>query len=570
MLDFTIKIQPLTGAPYVETSLGGKPLLTTPQLNKGTAFSTEERDEFGLTGKLPACVETLEEQAERVYLQYQSYETPLQKNIYLNKIHDTNQVLFYKLVQDHTSEMLPILYTPTVSTAVQKFSREFHQARGLYISYEQRYQIEKILDNRSNPEIDLIVTTDGGGVLGIGDQGAGAMLIPVAKLMVYTICGGIHPLRTLPILLDVGTDNDVLLNDPLYLGWRHPRISGADYDEFMELFVRAVQKKFPQAFLHWEDFGRDNAHRILTRYRDEICSFNDDIQGTGATALSALLAAVSSINSTLDQQQFIIFGGGTAGIGITDQICKRLVDTGMPDAEARKHFWIIDRHGLTIEGMPNLTPAQQPYARNISDVANWPRNEQSVIDLVTTIAQVKPTVLIGCSAQGGAFNREVVSTMAQHTPRPIIFPLSNPTEKAEATPQELCNWTQGRALIATGSPFAVPQVAGRACPVAQCNNALVFPGIGLGVIAAKARRVTSDMLWAACVALNKCAPVHQNPDAPLLPALENARESAREIAIAVAEQARKEGMAGIAEDADIAACVDAEIWQPVYLPFKKK
>lgn len=569
MLDFKIKKHPLTGAEYLETSLSGKPLLTTPQLNKGTAFSEKERTDFGITGKLPAHVETLEEQVARAFLQFESYETPLQKNIYLNKVHDTNEVLFYKLVQHHESKMIPILYTPTVSVAVEKFSREFQQARGLYISYEQRYQIEQILDNRSNPEIDLIVASDGGGVLGIGDQGVGAMLIPVAKLMVYTICGGINPLRTLPILLDVGTDNQALLDDPFYLGWRHPRVTGSAYDEFMELFVRAVKKKFPRVFLHWEDFGRDNARRILDHYRHEICSFNDDIQGTGATALSALLAAINSNHSTLDQQRFIIFGGGTAGIGITDQICKRLQDTGLSEPQARACFWVVDRGGLLIDTMTDLTPAQKPYARKAEEVAGWRQKENSTINLLTTLIQVKPTVLIGCSAQSGAFTREVIQTMAQHVTRPIIFPLSNPTEKAEATPQDIMEWTGGNALVATGSPF--PQVIhdGKIRRIAQCNNALVFPGIGLGVMAAKARCVTNDMLWAACEALNHCAPVHQDPDAPLLPAIENARKSAREIAIAVAEQALKEGVAGIDASENIPARVDELTWEPQYLPFMK-
>lgn len=558
MLDFKIKKDPTHHFEYLETSISGKLLLTIPQLNKGTAFTLEERDIFGLTGKLPIHVESLEEQLTRTYSQYLEYKTPLQKNIYLNKLHDTNQVLFYKLVQNHESEMIPILYTPTVSMAVQAFSREFQEARGLYISYEQRDQIEKILDNRSNPKINLIVASDGGGVLGIGDQGVGAMLIPVAKLMVYTICGGINPLHTLPILLDAGTDNPELLNDPFYLGWRHPRITGQAYDEFIDLFVQAVRKKFPHVLLQWEDFGRDNARRILERYQHDICSFNDDIQGTGATALAALLAAVKSIHSELTEQRFVIFGGGTAGIGIADQICRQLVEQGLPEFAARAQFWIVDKAGLLIETMDDLTPGQKPYARKTS----------TKIDLLALIQQVKPTVLIGCSAQTGAFTKEVVQTMAQHVRYPIIFPLSNPTEKAEARPQDILDWTEGKALIATGSPFPMPQWKGKPRHIAQSNNALVFPGIGLGIIAAKAKRVTDKMLWAACNALNNCAPIHHDPNGSLLPPLENTKKVAREIAIAVAKQAYEEGVANITSPENIEIYVDAQIWEPKYLPFK--
>ncbi len=548
----------------METSITGKLLLTTPQLNKGTAFTLEERKLFGLSGKLPAHVETLEEQVNRMYLQYLSYDTPLQKNIYLNKLHDTNEVLFYKLVQHRESEMIPIIYTPTVSVAIEKFSREFQQARGLYISYEERYQIEEILDNRSNPEIDLIVASDGGGVLGIGDQGVGAMLIPVAKLMVYTVCGGINPFHTLPILLDAGTDNTALLEDPYYLGWRHPRITGKAYDEFIALFVNAVKKKFPHVFLHWEDFGRDNARNILQHYQDKICSFNDDIQGTGATALSALLAAVKTTQSKLSAQRFVIFGGGTAGIGIADQIYRQLREEGLSESEAASQFWIVDKSGLLVENTHDLTPGQKSYARKADEIATWPRN-----DLLTVVQQIQPTVLIGCSAQNGAFNEAVVRTMASGVTQPIIFPLSNPTQKAEATPQDLLDWTEGKALIATGSPFSTPVWQGKSRSIAQCNNALVFPGIGLGVIAAKATRVTDKMLLAACTALYRCAPIHQDANAPLLPAMENARGSAREIAIAVAQQAREENVAGIDASENIEKCVDALIWNAEYLPFKK-
>ncbi len=568
MLNFTIKKDPTGNTQWLETSLSGKPLLTTPQLNKGTAFSKEERHIFGLLGKLPDHIETLQAQSERIYLQYQLYETPLQKNIYLNKLHDTNQVLFYKLLQQHAAEMIPIIYTPTVGVAVEKFSREFQQARGLYISYEDRFVIEEILDNRSNPEIDLIVASDGGGVLGIGDQGIGAMLIPVAKLMVYTICGGINPLHTLPILLDAGTNNETLLNDPFYLGWRHPRISGQAYDEFIDLFVQAVKKKFPQVFLHWEDFGCDNARRILQNYQYQICSFNDDIQGTGATTLAALMAAVTSLHSTMEQQRIVIFGSGTAGTGIADQLYDAIIRSGADPTYARSRFWLIDKNGLIVNNMSDLTPAQIPFARPSAEVTGWNRNENLQISLLEVINQIHPTVLIGSSARGGAFTQQIIQAMASHVSQPIIFPLSNPTEKAEATPPDVLQWTHGKALIASGSPFPPLSLNGELRSTAQCNNALVFPGIGLGIIAVKASRVTDNMLWAACEALNRCAPVHDDPKAPLLPNIDTAHESAREIAIAVATQAVADGVANMPIDSNITNSVDAQYWTPEYLPFR--
>jgi malate dehydrogenase (oxaloacetate-decarboxylating) len=568
MLNFKIKIDPTSQEKYLETSLTGKQLLTIPQLNKGTAFSQAERHAFKLFGKLPEHEESLEEQVQRAYLQYQSYSTPLQKNTFLNKLHDTNLVLFFKLVQNHESEMIPIIYTPTVSTAVEKFSREFNQVRGLYICYEQRYEIEEILENRSNPEIDLIVTTDGGGVLGIGDQGVGAMLIPVAKLMVYTICGGINPLRTLPILLDVGTNNEMLLNDPFYLGWRHPRINGSEYEEFIECFISAIKKKLPNVFLQWEDFGRDNARKILDRYREKVCSFNDDIQGTGATTLAALLAAVTASGSTLNEQRIIIFGGGNAGTGIADQICDGMQRLGIPLQSALEKFWIIDRNGLLHEGMPDLTASQQPYARKISELHACELSEKNPISLLETIRTIKPTVLIGCSACTGSFNRECIIEMSKHVERPIIFPLSNPTEKVEAFPSDLIEWTQGKALTATGTLFPPVVYDGKKRRIAQCNNALIFPGIGLGSIAVHAQQVTDNMFWAACQALYQSSPIHSDPDAPLLPAVEDAYQSSHAIAIAVAKQAIADNVAAHRNIENLEELIDQQRWQPEYLPYR--
>jgi len=569
MLNFRVVRNRAAREEYIETSLAGKLLLTIPQLNKGTAFSEEERHTFGLLGKLPAYVETLDEQVARAYLQFQSYTTDRQKNIYLNSLHDKNHVLFYKLLSQHLTEMMPIIYTPIVGVAVKEFSREFRQARGLYIAHTYRDEIESILDNRSHPEVDLIVVTDGESVLGIGDQGIGAIDIPIAKLMVYTLCAGINPLRTLPIMLDVGTNNQTLLDDPLYLGLRHPRIHGEDYDDFMEKFINAVKRKFPRAFLHYEDFGRNNAYRNLERFRDQICSFNDDIQGTGVVTLAALLAAVKATNSRLSDQRIIIYGAGAAGTGIAEQICAAMKLEGLTEEEARKRFWLLDRNGLLLEDSATLIKAQTPFARSRTEIANWKKEANGTASLLEVIKEIHPTVLIGCSTKGGAFDKTIVQTMAQHVEHPIIFPLSNPTENAEAHPADLLEWTDGKALIATGSPFGTINYRGREVVIAQCNNALAFPGLGLGVLAIQASRVSDEMLWIACQTLANHAPVLQDKHSPLLPSMADARAVAREIGIAVVIQAQREALAQVNDNGDVAELIDYLMWTPRYLPFKK-
>lgn len=569
MLDFKFLKDPITHEEWIETSLNGKLLLNIPQLNKGTSFTEKERHEFGLIGKLPAQVETLEEQANRAYLQHKAYKSPLQQNIYLNNLHDKNQVLFYKLISEHLAEMLPIIYTPTVGKAVKEYSRQFRQARGLYIAYNYRDRIAEILDNRSHPEIDVIVVTDGEGILGIGDQGIGGMDIPIAKLMVYTLCSGLNPLRTLPIMLDVGTNNETLLKDPLYLGLRHPRITGKEYDDFIAEFVSVVKHKFPNIFLHWEDFGRQNARRNLELYRDKICSFNDDIQGTAAVTLAALLAAVKSTGSTLKNQRIIIFGAGSAGTGVADRIRDALQREGLSEKEAFAKFWLIDRPGLLLKDYPNLTPEQKFYARDRSEITSWKQNSANSVDLLETIHHVKPTILIGTSAQPGRFTEAVIKEMHRHCSRPIIFPLSNPTECAEATPEDILQWSNGQAIIATGSPFPEVIYNGKAITISQCNNALVFPGIGLGVVAVKAKSLSDAMLWEACNTLTNFSPILHDKMAPVLPPLTKARMINREIAIAVAKQALNEGLAQI-EIKDIPTAIDHLIWHPKYVPLKKK
>ena len=569
MLDFKLQKDKISGDEWIETSLTGKPLLTTPQLNKGTAFTQEERLVFGLIGKLPPQVESLEEQVKRAYQQYESYQSNLQKNIYLNTIHDINQVLFYKLVSQYITEVMPLIYTPIVGTAVKEFSREFRQPRGLYVAYPSRQYINEILDNRSNPDIDIIVVTDGEGVLGIGDQGVGAMDISIAKLMVYTLCGGIDPSRTLPVQLDVGTDNQKLLNDPFYLGWRHPRLRGDDYNQFVDDFVAAVKKKFPNVLLHWEDFGRSTAHRHLNHHRTSLCTFNDDIQGTGVVTLAALHSAIKANHSTLDEQRIIVFGAGTAGTGISDQIFAAMINAGMKAEEAHKHFWLIDRQGLLVDDMSDLTPEQIPYARRAAEVAAL-RTQNSTITLLDVIKQIKPTILIGTSTLGGAFTKEIVETMAAHTQRPIIFPLSNPTENSEANPTDLLAWTNGNVLIATGSPYDDVVFNNRFKRIAQSNNALAFPGIGLGVIAVKAKYISDAMLWAACEALSQQAPIRHDENAALLPSLEHAQEVAKAIAIAVANQAIAENLAQtLPKNKSIEKIIEELMWKPKYHRFVK-
>lgn len=565
MLDFRICRDPKTQEEFIETSLSGKPLMTTPQLNKGTAFNMEERHAFGLIGKLPHRVETLEEQVLRAYLQFTSYSTRLQQNIYLNNLHDKNQVLFYKLVSKHLSEMIPVIYTPIVGAAVKRYSHEFRQPRGLYIAHTDADYLDEIILNRSNPNIDLIVVTDGEGVLGIGDQGIGGMDIPVAKLMVYSLCGGIDPTRTLPIFLDVGTNNSDLLNDPLYLGCRHPRIEGDAYYEFTDKFVAALRRHFPNAFLHWEDFGRNNARKVLERYQDNMCSFNDDIQGTGAVTLAAVLAACNIADKPLSAQRIVVFGAGSAGTGIADQMVDALVRNGMTKEEAHRLFWLIDRQGLLLDNDKSLTPAQQPYARQVSEFA-----ADKTWDLAHVVKAVKPTMLIGCSAQAGAFTSSILENMAHFNDRPIIFPLSNPDEKCEATPEDILKHTKGRALIATGTAFPDVRFEGETLRIAQCNNALVFPGIGVGVLAVRAHKLSASMIWAAAHALSMLSPISADGYAPLLPSLDEAQTIAQNIAFAVAKEAIKEGLAGeVCDDVVLEERIKQHFWQPKYLPFRR-
>ena len=552
---------------HLETGLTGYALLGNPRLNKGCAFTLEERDQFELAGLLPANIETLDEQASRMYIQFTEHHTNLSKNIYLHVLHDYNETLFYNLASKHLEEMLPILYTPTVGEAVKRFSLELRKPKGLHITYDDRHRIDEILEHRLPPDIDLSVVTDGGAVLGIGDQGIGGINIPIAKLMVYSLCGGIDPHRTLPIQLDVGTNNELLLNDPMYLGWRHERITGQDYDDFIDLFVTAITKKFPHMLLHWEDIGRDHARNILNRYRQSICTMNGDMQTTGVVALASVLAGIQASGTPMRDHRVVIYGAGTAGAGIADQIHDAMLRSGLSDAEACSKFYMLDVNGLLTTDS-NLLPFQKRYARNTEEISGWQRRDEAVTTLYDVVKNAKPTILIGCSTAAGAFNEEVITAMREHAERPIIMPLSNPTPLSEADPKDLYKWTDGKAIIATGSPFPDVRHMGTYHRIAQSNNALAFPGIGLGVIAVKAKLLSDDMLWAAANALSLCAPISQDRTAPLLPKLSDAKMVSVKVAMAVAEQARLEGLAHNTTD-DLNELIQKTMWEPNYLPFRK-
>lgn len=565
MLKYITRIDHTSGHEWIETEFRGKQLLSTPLLNKGTAFTQEERHELNLLGKLPYRVETLEEQLIRVKNQYNRYSSVLQKYIYLNNLHDKNEILFYKLLLENIHETLPMIYTPGVGAAVKNFSYEFRQPRGLYIAYPDREKIHEIFENRTHAEIDLMVVTDGERILGMGDQGIGGMDIPVAKLVVYSLCGA-DPYKTLPIFLDVGTDNPQLLNDPLYLGWRHPRIRGQEYDDFINLFVNTVHEKFPNTFLHWEDFGLQNARRILETYRTQHCSFNDDMQGTGVVTLAALLSAIQATKIPLENQRIVVLGAGTAGVGISDQLYFAMLRQGIPPEVAKRQFWLVDRQGLLLQNTPDLQSFQAPYARPLSESTLWPDNKRDLLSVVTAI---RPTILIGCSTVRGAFTEDVIRTMAKYVSHPIVFPLSNPTENCEAIPEHILKWTDGKAFIASGSPFEPVTYKDKTYKITQCNNAFSFPGIGLGVIATRATQVTDNMLWAATLAICQQAPVRHNPAQPLLPEVVDIPKLACQVAIAVAKQAIDDNVARTVPNLNLADFIRENIWKPYYRPIRK-
>ena len=542
----------------------GRLILIHPMANRGTAFTHAERRELELSGLLPSGVTTLEQQVRRSYAQYSRNVTPLSKALFLADLRDRNEVLYYRLLSDHLEEMLPIVYTPTIGEVIERFSHDYHGARAVFCSIDRPDMIEENLKNfgLDADEVDLIVATDSAGILGIGDQGIGGVQIAIGKLGVYTAAAGIHPRRAIPVVLDVGTDNLGLLSSDVYLGEAHTRVTGERYDEFIESFVQAVTKLFPHALLHWEDFGADNAHRILTRYMDNYCTFNDDIQGTAAVVLAGVLAAVRVKGTPLSQQRIVIYGAGTAGVGIADIIRQGMMREGMEEKDTYSHFYTFNSRGLIVEGAPGVRDFQAPYARPQAEIEAWGVADPHKVSLAEAVKHIQPTILIGTSARPGAFTEQIVTDMAAACERPIIMPLSNPTSKSEALPEDLLRWTNGRALIATGSPFDDVIQDGTVYSIAQANNALIFPGLGLAVSVVRASRVSESMIYASAAAL--AGMVNEfRPGAALLPPVSDLRLVSSTVAVAVAKTAIAEGLAQEIPD-DLVQAVFERMWQPVY------
>jgi len=552
----------------VPSALSGYQILCDPRLNKGTAFTDEERDRFGLHGLLPPTVATMDGQIARRLTALRSFSTDLERYSFLRDLQDTNETLFYGLLSSNVKELLPIVYTPTVGTGCRHFSQLFRRPRGVFLSMPHRAHIRQILANPHFDRTEVIVVTDGERILGLGDQGVGGMGIPIGKLALYTACGGIEPATALPIFLDVGTDNEYILKDPLYVGWRHSRVRGQDYDDFIEEFIAAVHERWPHVMLQWEDFAKSNATRLLERYRDRLCTFNDDIQGTAAVATGTLLSAINVTGVPLTEQRIAVFGGGSAGCGIAALIMAAMIDAGLSAHEAARRFYLIDRDGLLLEGMPDIASFQRPFLQPRDAVSSWKRSGDRIA-LLDVIENAKPTALIGVSAQTNAFNETVVRAMAAHNKRPIIFPLSNPVSCAEADPADVERWSEGRAVIGTGSPFPPLTRDGAPFSVDQTNNSYIFPGVGLGAVATQASRITDTMFMAAAKALAALSPAQSNPKANLLPPVTALRDVAISIAIAVGKQACAEGLTtGVTADT-VEAAVHAKMWTARYLPYRR-
>ncbi len=558
----------ITDDGVLETTLSGFDLINFPLLNKGTAFTESERSAFALHGLLPPHIGTLEDQAERRLNALRHRSTDFGRYAYLRDLQDTNETLFYAVLVNNIEEMLPLVYTPTVGEGCQRFSEIWRKPRGLFLSYTDQHRIREIVAHHRYDEVRVIVVSDGERILGLGDQGAGGMGIPIGKLALYTACAGISPHQCLPVLLDVGTDNEERLRDPVYIGWEHSRVRGAEYDDFVEAFIQAVTERWPNVLLQWEDFAGINARRLLERYRDRLCTFNDDIQGTGAVAVGTLLAAINVTGVPLTEQRIVILGAGSAGTGIASLLVAAMKEDGLNETEARRRFYAVDKDGLLVEGMSGLQPAQQPWVQPRSAIADWRLQRADHIGLLDVVSNAKPTVLIGVSGQAGTFTEEVIRAMAAGVERPIIFPLSNPTSRAEAAPADLMIWTEGRALIGTGSPFPPVKRKGRYVPIDQTNNSYIFPGMGLGILSAKARRVTDGMFLAAAKCLAELSPARRGESGRLLPPVSRLRSVSSAIAKAAAIQAMKEGVADPRDEALLESQIRANVWEPVYLPYR--
>ena len=553
----------------IRTRLHGVELLFNSRLNKGTAFNEHERDIFGLHGLLPPHIGTLEDQRLRRKRVLDSRDSAFGKYSNMRDLQDNDETLFYSMIEQYTEELLPIVYTPAVGEGCQRFSEIWRRPRGLFISYPNRHRIDQILADRRFDDVRCIVVSDGERILGLGDQGAGGMGIPIGKMALYTALGGIPPEHCLPILLDAGTDNEKLLSDPIYIGWQSHRVRGQEYDDFVEAFVAAVQKRWPNILLQWEDFAGTNAARLLERYRDCLCTFNDDIQGTAAVTTATLLAAVNATGVPLSEQTIVMYGSGSAGIGIIDLLIAAMKEQGLSEEQARGRIYAFNRYGLLVEGARGIKESQLPLVHKRTNIAGWQLTGDEDVSLLDVVRNVKVTVLAGVSAQPGAFSEEIVREMARQTDRPIIFPLSNPTSKSEATPADLLRWTEGRALVGTGSPFPPVEINGRMVRISQVNNSFIFPGLALGILVSRARRVTDGMIMAAAKALASVSPARIDKSAPLLPPIGESRKVALVVSEAVAGQALTEGVATIDDAASLSERIRAYMWSPVYVPYER-
>jgi malate dehydrogenase (oxaloacetate-decarboxylating) len=560
-------VESFTKGAVVETRLSGYDLLLHPGLNKGTAFTEEERDAFALHGLLPPHVGTLDDQLERRMKAFDNQTNSFERYNFMRDLQDSNETLFYALITRNVEKFLPIVYTPTVGEGCQRFSETWLKPRGLFISYPNKARINQMLADPRYDKVRCIVVSDGERILGLGDQGAGGMGIPIGKMALYTALAGVHPEHCLPVLLDVGTDNEERLKDPIYIGWRNKRVRGQEYDDFVEAFVSAVKSRWPHILLQWEDFAGSNASRLLERYRDQLCTFNDDIQGTAAVATATVLGAVTATGIPMKEQRVGFLGFGSAGIGIANLLLAAMKEGGLSDEEAHKQFYAVDRYGLILEGQTGLRPDQARYAKRKWDLKEWTLSNPEQVSLEDVVRNAQLTVLIGVSSQAGAFTEEIVREMAKHTDRPAIFPLSNPTSKSEAAPADLMKWTNGRALIGTGSPFPPAEINGKSVEFAQTNNSYIFPGLALGILTSRAKRVSDSMIMAAAKALAALSPTQKNKEASLLPPIADSRAVGLKVAEAVGKQAVAEGLAGVSDEKFFEKELREYVWEPVYVPY---
>ncbi len=544
-------------------------ILNTPLYNKGSAFTHEERKELGLHGLLPYHVSSMEAQVARRYQNFLTQPTQLAKFVFLSSLQNRNEILFYRLVSEHVNEMLPFIYTPTVGDISIQYSHLYREQRGLYLSYPHKEYMQEMIDQFKNRPIDVVVVTDGERILGLGDVGIGGMTIPIGKLSLYTLFGGIHPSRTLPIFLDVGTNNVEYLNDPTYMGWRHERITGKEYDDFIDLFVQSLKKRFPHVLLQWEDFAKSHAKPLLDRYKDQILSFNDDIQGTAAVVLAAVFSATRKQSVFLKDQKIAVLGGGSAGLGICSKLVDAMMLEGLSEEEAQDRFYVVDIQGL-LQRESSYDKEPEKFAQSSSSLKDWNVKDPKNISLLEVIQNAKPSILIGVSTQGGAFTEEIVKTMASYHPSPLILPLSNPNDRCEAKPSDLIVWTEGRALFATGSPFPPVEYNHKLYSVAQCNNVYIFPGVGLAAVSFGLKKISEKMFVAAAEALSLHSPILLDPAASLFPSFEHLPLISKEVAFAVGKMAIEEGLLEAQSDLKLKERIDANVWIPHYSKFRKK